>query len=548
MPKFAINRTYFFNSLIIGALIALAYFFSTQQTSSWPTLKHISQHLPAQLSVLSWLALCVWVGWQQIQKKQQEKKRAQQFLKGQGSPWLIAYASQTGYAENYALQTAQALQQAGKPVQLLPLAQVTSQQLSQCSQALFLVSTTGDGDAPDNSLTFVRQVMSQPHNLNALRYGLLALGDRSYAQYCAFGHRLQHWLQQQQAIPLFDTIEVDNGNEGAIRHWQHQLAQLTGNTQLADWQSPHYNHWQLVHRECLNPHSQGFPVYHIGLQAPREHMQWQAGDIAEIGPCNSPSAVQQFLEKIALPANTLVESEGQQQTLQQALARYQLPQENNALQALNTQSAQQLLQQLTLLPHREYSIASTPAEGQLQLLLRQVRGPDGRLGLGSAWLTEHAPLHGSIALRIRQNRNFHAPPAGTPLILIGNGTGIAGLRAHLKAREENGEKRNWLCFGERQRAHDLYFQHDLETWQQNGTLERLDLAFSRDQGTARYVQDLLPAASSTLTEWVQQGAAIYVCGSQAGMAAGVHQALQTLLGEATLNTLQETGRYRRDVY
>jgi sulfite reductase (NADPH) flavoprotein alpha-component len=209
---------------------------------------------------------------------------------------------------------------------------------------------------------------------------------------------------------------------------------------------------------------------------------------------------------------------------------------------------QQLLDDLQRLPHREYSIASVPADGRIELLLRQMRQPDGRLGVGSGWLTEYAPVGGEIALRIRQNRSFHAPADDRPLILIGNGTGIAGLRSHLKERAHAGRQRNWLFFGERHAAHDFFFQEEIEGWQQSGVLERLDLAFSRDQSARIYVQDVLRARSSELREWVANGAAIYVCGSLAGMAPAVAAVLTEALGAERLEQMAEDGRYRRDVY
>lgn len=72
--------------------------------------------------------------------------------------------------------------------------------------------------------------------------------------------------------------------------------------------------------------------------------------------------------------------------------------------------------------------------------------------------------------------------------------------------------------------------------------------FSRDGGPLRYVQDALRANAADVRAWIEAGAAIYVCGSLQGMAAGVHAALAEALGDYTLTRLGETGRYRRDVY
>jgi sulfite reductase (NADPH) flavoprotein alpha-component len=200
------------------------------------------------------------------------------------------------------------------------------------------------------------------------------------------------------------------------------------------------------------------------------------------------------------------------------------------------------------LPHREYSIASIPAEHRLDLLVRQQVGADGRPGLGSGWLCEHAAVGGTIALRLRANPGFHPPADARPLILIGNGTGIAGLRAHLAARIAAGATRNWLLFGERHAAHDNHFAHDLQHWQETGGIERLDAVYSRDGGRHRYVQDALADAAETLRAWIGAGASLYVCGSLRGMAPAVDAVLEQVLGADVREALLLAGRYRRDVY
>ena len=177
-----------------------------------------------------------------------------------------------------------------------------------------------------------------------------------------------------------------------------------------------------------------------------------------------------------------------------------------------------------------------------------MRGPDGDLGLGSGWLTHVARLGDEIDLRLRSNRNFHAPDDDRPMILIGNGTGLAGLRALLKARLAAGRHRNWLVFGERQAAHDWFCRAEIEGWRDAGQLERLDAVFSRDQEERRYVQHLLREQAHMVRAWTDAGAAVYVCGSLQGMAGGVDEALRDILGDARLQQLLHDGRYRRDVY
>ena len=441
--------------------------------------------------VLLYGLFCLWIARRHRKRKQQTAS----LTNGNGdASVLVAYASQSGFAEYLAGRTAESLNAAGRSVTLLPLEQVQAETLAEVERALFIVSTTGEGDAPAHAFRFVSKAMSASADFSHLHYGVLALGDSSYANFCAFGRQLDDWLRASNATPLFERIEVDNGADNAIAAWREQLARLGASADIAIADGPQFAPWVLAERILLNPGSIGGPVYLVRLRAPDTSATWTAGDIAEIElPGHAPD---------------------------------------------NTGHP----------PHRSYSIASLPEDGMLDLIVRQVRHEDGTLGAGSGWLTHHAPLESPVPLRIRRNSSFHPQAALRPLILIGNGTGLAGLRAHLKAQAARGDSRNWLIFGERNRAHDFLLHAELEAWQASGTLERLDLAFSRDQETRVYVQHRILEARETVKEWVSRGAAIYVCGSAEGMAGGVHDALTEVLGAAQLAQMTEDGLYRRDVY
>ncbi len=353
------------------------------------------------------------------------------------------------------------------------------------TRALFVASTTGEGDPPDGAVRFVREVMVQAPTLS-LHYGLLALGDRSYSQFCAWGRALDGWLRQQGATALFERIEVSNADPLALQAWRARIADLSGQA-IALWQEPEFDVWTLAERRELNAGSLGAPCFHIAFTPP-PGAQWRAGDVLTV----------------QLPL--------------------QPPQE------------------------RDYSLASLPAEGKASLLIRQTRRPDGSLGVGSAWLTTQAEPGGTVRARLRSNVGFHAPDDARPMILIGNGTGIAGLRSLLVERIAARRHDNWLIFGERQATVDFHYRDELLNWQAQAQLAMLDLAFSRDGSGPRYVQDALRAQSERLREWIARGARVYVCGSAQGMATGVHEALIDILGASTVERLRDEERYRRDVY
>lgn len=456
----------------------------------------------------------------------------------------VVYASQTGFAEQLARQTLQSLQAAGVAAQLNGIDSVAVDELRQAGRVLFVVSTTGDGDPPDMAVAFSRLKMQQPASLDGLRYGLLALGDSDYEDFCGFGKQLQHWLQVSGAQSLFDPVQVDSEDEADLRHWQHHLAILSGVSDLPDWQSPTYQRWRLVERRLLNAGSIGEPCFHLALRPLEGSASWQAGDLVEVGPCHAANRVAAWLLARGLDGRVSVLHEKQRLPLAELLACCRLP-ENGEVNGLDEAAVATLLQRL---PHREYSIASLPDDGAIHLLVRQMRGHGGYLGLGSGWLTEHAAVGAEIALRVRSNTNFHMPRDARPMILIGNGTGLAALRALLKARVAAGHRRNWLLFGERHAAHDFLYRKEIERWVKDGWIERVDFAWSRDQPERVYVQQRVAEARDELLAWVDAGAAIYVCGSLDGLAPGVDTVLVEVLGAARVGQLREQGRYRRDVY
>jgi len=468
-------------------------------------------------------------------------------LAAQDAVWVV-HASQTGFAMELADLTAASLRRGGVPVQRIGLEHLEAAQLPGIARALFVVSTTGEGDPPDPALGFVRNTMSRPLPLGGLHYAVLALGDREYAHFCAFGHQVDDWLRRQGAQPLFDLVEVDNADDSALRHWQHHLGLLgTGaGADMPDWSAPRYEPWRLRERVELNPGSLGGPAFHLALEPATGALPaWTAGDIAEIGPRHAGADVRAFLAHAGMPGDAEVDWQGERLPLAEVLARSQWP---AATEAKAFPAPQALADACTPMPHREYSIASVPEDGSLDLLVRLMQRPDGTPGFGSGWLCRHARVGDAIALRIRRNPNFHPPAADAPMILVGNGTGLAGLRAHLKARMRAGATRNWLLFGERQRARDFFHADELLAWQAQGTLEHLDLAFSRDGGEHRYVQHALLAQAERLRRWIDDGAALYVCGSLAGMAPEVDAALRLTLGDERVEQLRAEGRYRRDVY
>ncbi len=461
-----------------------------------------------------------------------------------GGKVLVAFASQTGAAEQIAWKSANALIARGDFVRVAQLGALTPAELAQAGTLLVVTSTYGIGESPDSARGFERKVMPMRANLKGVSFAVLALGDRSYEDFCGFGQRLDKWLATNKARRLFTPVLVDGDEDlPAMKQWCENLAKLGARTTVEALMPAPPQDWFLEERRLLNPGSPGGEAWSVSLTPPDPALlNWRAGDIAEFWPRNADSAVDAFLSERAQDGASRHVWQDREMTLRDILAHSRLPAPHEA----PGMEAERLILQLQAYPHREYSIASLPGSGRLDVLVRKVVLPGGKLGIGSGWLTHHAELGGRVPLRLRPNPNFH-PSSDGPVILIGAGTGMAGLRAHLLHRQKKGLREAWLLFGERARAHDLFYGEDIAAWQADGTLARADFAFSRDAAPKTYVQHLVAEQGGAIREWIGRGATILVCGGL-NMAAGVDEALSAILGREKLEAMTGTGLYRRDIY
>lgn len=220
---------------------------------------------------------------------------------------------------------------------------------------------------------------------------------------------------------------------------------------------------------------------------------------------------------------------------------------------------------LRRLQPRLYSISSSPLAhpSEVRLTVSVVRYTNdlgrNRKGVCSTYLADCAD-DGPVQVFVQRSPHFR-PPAdpATPMIMVGPGTGVAPFIGFLEDRRARGHTGpNWLFFGEQRQATDFYYRQELEAYQASGHLDRLDLAFSRDQRNKIYVQDRMREHGPRLWQWLQNGAHFYVCGDAARMAKDVDQALAGIVAThggmendeaaAYVRRLAADKRYVRDVY
>ncbi|MFI8232952.1 molybdopterin-dependent oxidoreductase [Streptomyces sp. NPDC085900] len=228
-------------------------------------------------------------------------------------------------------------------------------------------------------------------------------------------------------------------------------------------------------------------------------------------------------------------------------------------------TAQEWAEVLGRLQPRLYSISSSPLTDPhlVSLTVSVVRYENlagrPRQGVCSPFLAD-AETGTPVPVHVQRSAHFR-PPAdpATPMVMVGPGTGVAPFMGFLEQRRALGHRGpNWLFFGEQHRATDFYYEQELTAFLADGTLDRLDTAFSRDQRVKVYVQDRMREHGPLLWSWLRDGAHFYVCGDASRMAKDVDRALRDIAqvhggldeagAAAYVKQLAADKRYVRDVY
>ena len=231
-------------------------------------------------------------------------------------------------------------------------------------------------------------------------------------------------------------------------------------------------------------------------------------------------------------------------------------------------SGQDFVDQLNRLKPRLYSIASSPdfEPGTVHLTVAIVRYEGqgrAKTGLTTGYLADRTP-EGTEDIRVFMSptRSIILPEDGSKnIIMVGPGTGIAPFRAFLQQRKLDGaEGKNWLFFGDWTEEGEFLYRDEIGEYVEDGTIDKLNLAWSREGPEKVYVQHLMAEHGAEIWEWIDNGGYFYVCGDKNYMARDVHS---TLIGicvehgglseddakqfvEQTL--MREEKRYLRDVY
>lgn len=520
------------------------------------------------------------------------------------TPLKILVGSQTGTAESLARALRKYAGPKGFDASIAVLDDIDPTDLAALDHILIIAATHGEGEPTDNAKRFYTKLMADdmPALPATLNFSVCGLGDSSYAHFNKMARDLDARLAELGATRAASLVTCDLDYDADYACWRDEVfdastfkkaAGVAAATPVeADSQQPAFDKSHpfiatLIDCKCLSGAGSAKAVNHveIALTGGGEDLQYAAGDGLGIWPLNDMTEVDAILDTLGFSGRETVSLKTGATSLRLALYRaldlttvtqkaadaWQIDLDGGMqlIDVLKTRpaglTAQNLVDGLRTLQPRVYSISSSPNRhpGEVHLTVREVRYAlhgTSRKGVASTYLGSRLKSGNALGVYVQRSSHFHLPENDeTPLIMIGPGTGIAPFRAFLEEREfREASGSNWLFFGDQHQSTDYLYAQQLESWHAAGFLNRLSLAWSRDSEEKIYVHDLIERDGAEFFEWLDNGAAVYVCGDATRMAADVEQALLRVIAEhgrmdvpaaeRYLDELRKARRYQRDVY
>ncbi|NRA60594.1 MAG: assimilatory sulfite reductase (NADPH) flavoprotein subunit [Psychrobium sp.] len=533
----------------------------------------------------------------------------------------VLYASQTGNAKGVATQVAAAAKEQGIEVNLVSMSAYKTKLLKQETHLLVVVSTHGEGEPPDDAIALHGFLGSKrASKLESLEFAVLGLGDTSYEFYCQTAMDFDERLIALGAKPMLARQDCDVDYDDDVLAWQQQILTVLADTLTQDNTNAASNHGvspmvassqynkknpygaTLLASQKITSRQSSRDVRHVEISLEDSGISYQPGDALGVWFDNDLALVKELIELTHLSEEQSVSFNEQQISLSEALVKhYELTQlhpgfvaaygaaiENNELIALSEDksavrefikdrqvidvvrqypgaiTSELLIGALRKLTPRLYSIASSQSEVEDEVhltvaLVEYDAFDEKHQGGASSYLSRRLEEGDTLRVYVEPNDNFRLPAPDKAVIMIGPGTGIAPFRAFLQQRENDGASgQNWLFFGNQHFTDDFLYQTELQDFKDNGVLNRIDLAFSRDQEHKIYVQDRIREQGQELLSWLDGGASLYICGDGNAMAKDVEQALidvicqhgnkSTEQAQQYLTDLHSNKRFQKDVY
>ena len=519
----------------------------------------------------------------------------------------IFYGTQTGTSENLAEDIFTNLSKNNISASNTCLSELSLDNLKKLKKAIFVISTYGEGEMPDNAQLFWSDLSSTTApSMENVEYAVLALGDTSYEEFCAAGKLLDLRMEQLGGKRILERIDCDVDYEEKSSIWISELGKILGSKDVnlkneiskEKWNRKQPFSATITKNILLSGKDSNKEIRHYEIDIDGSNIDYEVGDSINVFPFNDDKLVDAILSKLNV---------GKQEVCEKSTRSYfnilkydfeiSVPTKNflkkiepflnneEISELLKTESKDKLnsylygmdildildlnkninieisnfLNFLTPLQHRAYSIASSQKvhNNKIEITVSTVRWTfKDRIhnGVCSNFLSKSDNSLQKVNIFLSKNNSFRLPENDdVPIIMVGPGTGLAPFKAFLEERDaRNAQGKNWLFFGDQTERHDFIYKDILIGMKERGLITNLSLAFSRDQKEKIYVQNKLDENGADIFNWLEDGAYFYICGDAQKMAKDVEKSLELLIkkngnfsDDEAKNYLTELKRHKR---
>ena len=510
----------------------------------------------------------------------------------------LVYGTETGNSKKLATELAGVAKKKGIQVKLGDLSQYKPKDLAKEEYLFVVISTQGEGEPPILAKKFYDYIHENELNLSNIKFGVLALGDSTYPQFCKTGEDVDIRFEVLGAERVIPLKRCDIDYEEDAHRWLNHIFEVVQNKEAGTSQatpakasSGRKKYQGKVSAIInLNDITSDKETYHIEIET-EEPIAYRPGDALGVIPFNPKSVVEEIIGLTGIDPGKQIQTTRVTASVEELLhqhlnisyllkttvAQYaqitgqDIPETRLSLLDLlriypvkNAEEFEDIIKVLIVQAPRLYSVSSSPeAHGDSEIHITVAKSEffindKKQNGLCSGFLSEFEE-DGTVEFYIQEAKHFKLPETAKDVIMIGPGTGIAPFRSFLWERDATGaEGRNWLFFGDRNFVSDFLYQSEFQDFLKTGALTNLDLAFSRDTAEKVYVQHRLHQKSSEVFQWLEGGASVYVCGAKEPMSKDVEETLLHIIqhegkrnedeAKNYLEELELSGRYAKDVY
>jgi len=528
----------------------------------------------------------------------------------------ILFGTQTGNSEAIAEDMSKIANEAGFRAKVNSLDNITMDILGNMENVAIITSTYGEGEMPDNAQLFWDALSANTApNLSNIKYSVLALGDTGYEEFCHAGKLIDTRFEQLGATRIQERVDCDVDYEELSEKWTSSLIakwkpevevikeKSNDQSNLKEYNRKNPYSAKLLSNRMLSGVNSNKEIMHYEIDLGDSGLKYEVGDSLSIFPTNKEDLVKKIIDRLGVEFDfvpvgyendikTLLTEKFEILTPTKRLIEYiakntsdkklkSIIDHNNNKELENYKWGMDVLDFMNINPnfkiditdflgllkslqHRTYSISSSlnKVKNEVHLTVSSVRWKkDSRNynGVCSTFLADDCTPGDNIKVFFTPNKSFRLPDDNKDIIMIGPGTGIAPFRAFLQEREyRNSSGKNWLFFGDQTKNDDFIYKNELEDFISSGVLNKLDLAFSRDQKNKIYVQNVMYENKNEFYNWLESGAYLYICGDANRMAKDVEDMIIKIIMECSnisfdaafeyLNNLKREKRYLRDVY